>query len=56
MLAVSVVMYSVSAIHLTLFFAIAIRSLRIGKLTVMLPEAMAIAYLPMINVRHSLTT
>ncbi|KAH9980366.1 hypothetical protein BGW80DRAFT_496781 [Lactifluus volemus] len=49
MLAVSVVMYSVSAIHLTLFFAIAIRSLRIGKLTVMLPEAMAIAYLPMIN-------
>jgi hypothetical protein len=55
MLAVSVVMYAVSAIHWALVFVVAIRTLRIGKLTVTLPEALAVAYLPMINVRHSLT-
>jgi hypothetical protein len=55
MLAVSVVMYAVSAIHWALIFVAAIRTLRIGKLTVTLPEALGVLYLPRINVRHSLT-
>jgi hypothetical protein len=55
MLAVSVVMYAVSAIHWSFVFAIAIRSLRIGKSAATVPEAMAVARLPRINVRHSLT-
>ncbi|KAH9980357.1 hypothetical protein BGW80DRAFT_496393 [Lactifluus volemus] len=49
MLAVSLVMYAVSAIHWALVFVVATRTLRIGKLTVTLPEALAVAYLPMIN-------
>jgi hypothetical protein len=55
MLAVSVVMYAVSAIHWTLVFAIAIRTLKIGKLAVTPQEVVAVVYLPMINVRHPLT-
>jgi hypothetical protein len=55
MLAVSVVMYAVSAIHWTLGFAIAIPTLRTGKLTLTPQEALAFMYLPIINVRHSLT-
>ncbi|KAH9980363.1 hypothetical protein BGW80DRAFT_1556934 [Lactifluus volemus] len=49
MLAMSVVMYAVSAIHWTLDFVIHIRWLRIGKLTTKPLDALAIAYLPMIN-------
>jgi uncharacterized membrane protein len=55
MLAVSVVMYAVSAIHWTLVFAIAIRTLRVGEGSMTPPEALAVVYLPTINVRHSLT-
>ena len=56
MLAASVVMYAVSAIHWTLVFVIAIRTLRIGKEVMTSSEALAVVYLPTINVRHSLTT
>ncbi|KAH9970962.1 hypothetical protein BGW80DRAFT_1460868 [Lactifluus volemus] len=50
MLAVSVVMYAASAIHWTLTFAHAIRSLRIGQFTTTLPEMIAVACLPSINI------
>ncbi|KAH9954817.1 hypothetical protein BGW80DRAFT_1467538 [Lactifluus volemus] len=49
MLAVSVVMYATSAVHWILNFTTAIRSLRIGKFTSTLPEVLAVAYLPSIN-------
>ncbi|KAH9971902.1 hypothetical protein BGW80DRAFT_1460113 [Lactifluus volemus] len=52
MLAVSVVMYSVSAIHLTFIFTTTIRSSRLGisNFKATLPEIIAVAYLPSINV------
>ncbi|KAH9972423.1 hypothetical protein BGW80DRAFT_372330 [Lactifluus volemus] len=49
MLAVSVVMYAISAIHWSFVFAIAIRMLRIGKLAATFPEQVTVAYLPRIN-------
>ncbi|KAH9980369.1 hypothetical protein BGW80DRAFT_496941 [Lactifluus volemus] len=49
MLAISVVMYAISAIHWSLNFAIAIRSLRIGKFASTLLEALAAGYLTTIN-------
>jgi hypothetical protein len=55
MLAVSVVMYSVSAIHWSFHFAIVIQWLRMEEYLPTFPESMAVVYLPTINVRHSLT-
>ncbi|KAI0252430.1 hypothetical protein BJV78DRAFT_356190 [Lactifluus subvellereus] len=49
LLGVSAVMYAVSATHWALVIAIAIRGLRVGKILVTPPKALAIVYLPTIN-------
>jgi hypothetical protein len=55
MLVVSVVMYAVSATHWALTMAIAIRWLRIDKVSIKPFEAQALIYVPTVNVRSSLT-
>jgi hypothetical protein len=52
MLAVSAVMYAVSAIHWTVNMAIAAKSLRYGTLLITPFETLVTVYLPTINVRH----
>jgi hypothetical protein len=55
MLAVSIVMYTVSASHWGLNIFIDIRGLRKGKLVITPAEFQALVYLPAINVCRSLT-
>ncbi|KAH9980371.1 hypothetical protein BGW80DRAFT_1556939 [Lactifluus volemus] len=49
MLAVSVIMYAISATHWSFVFATALRSLRIGNWAATVPEQMVILYLPRFN-------
>ena len=54
MLAVSAVMYAVSAIHWAMNMAIAAISLRVNTYLITPFEMLVIVYLPTINVRHPL--
>lgn len=54
MLAVSTVMYTVSAIHWALNMALAAKSMRAGAPLVSRFETLVVVYLPTINVRYPL--
>ena len=54
MLAVSAVMYVVSAVHWAMNMVIFAKSLRVGALLITPFELLVIVYLPTINVRHPL--
>jgi hypothetical protein len=56
MLAVSVVMYAVSATHWALVVAFSIRALRTGKFLLTPVEVLFVVYLPTINVRRCFLT
>jgi hypothetical protein len=56
MLAVSVIMYAVSATHWALVVAFSIRALRTGKFLLTPVEVLIVVYLPTINVRRCFLT